>query len=110
MGRPPRPTDDGLFYHALIRATTATMSIALPHALAHTHLRHQFRLYGDCLTTNHFHLLLRPEPGVTTSRVFQSLSVAPPGGTRSGTAPSAMSGGGDSRGATTPPRRPRKAV
>jgi putative transposase len=37
---------------------------------------HPFRLYGYCLMTNHFHLLLSPDPGHSISRILQSLSVA----------------------------------
>ena len=45
-------------------------------ALARAQERYPFRLFGHCLMPNHFHLLLRPEPGVSISRVLQSLSVA----------------------------------
>ena len=45
-------------------------------ALAKTQQRYPFRLYGYCLMTNHFHLLLAPEAGVSISRVLQSLTVA----------------------------------
>src|SRR5262249_3859475 len=41
-----------------------------------TQLRYPFRLFGYCLMTNHVHLLLRPEPGQSISRVMQSLTVA----------------------------------
>src|SRR6516225_4436120 len=33
---------------------------------------HPFRLYGYCLMTNHFHLLLSPDPGHSISRILQS--------------------------------------
>jgi putative transposase len=38
--------------------------------------RYPFRLFGYCLMSNHFHLLLRPEPGESVSRIVQSLTVA----------------------------------
>ena len=49
---------------------------AFLRALAQTQLRYPFRLYGYCVMTNHFHLLLEPEPGQSISRVLQSLTVA----------------------------------
>jgi putative transposase len=79
MGRPPRPTDDGLVYHAINRDAVFTDDEdrrAFLRSLGQTQLRYPFRLYGHCLMSNHFHLLLRPEPGVTISRVLQSLTVA----------------------------------
>jgi putative transposase len=45
-------------------------------ALGRTKDRYPFRLFGYCLLSNHFHLLLRPEPGQTISRILQSLTVA----------------------------------
>src|SRR6185437_8602894 len=50
--------------------------LAFLGSLGRTQLRYPFRLYGYCLMSNHFHLLLRPEIGVTISRILQSLSVA----------------------------------
>jgi putative transposase len=44
--------------------------------LARTQLRYPFGLLGYCLMTNHFHLLLRPGPGQSISRILQSLTVA----------------------------------
>jgi putative transposase len=83
MGRPPRPTDDGLVYHAINRGNNRDAVFtddedrrAFLRSLGQTQLRYPFRLYGYCLMSNHFHLLLRPEPGVTISRVLQSLTVA----------------------------------
>ncbi len=49
---------------------------AFLNALGQTQLRYPFRLYGYCLMSNHFHLLLRTEPGVSISRVLQSLTIA----------------------------------
>jgi putative transposase len=83
MGRPPRPIADDLTYHALNRGNNRSTVFrdegdfqAFLQALAQTQARYPFRLYGYCLMTNHFHLLLRPEPGVAISRVLQSLCVA----------------------------------
>ena len=83
MGRPLRPTDDHLTYHAINRGNDRRVvfadeedHIAFLKSLARTQLRYPFFLYGYCLMSNHFHLLLRPGPGVTISRVLQSLSVA----------------------------------
>ena len=33
-------------------------------------------LFGYCLMSNHFHLLLKPAPGQSISRILQSLTVA----------------------------------
>ena len=83
MGRLPRTIDDGLFYHALNlgnnRADVFSDDadrLAFLDALAKTRERYPFRLFGYCLMTNHFHLLLRPEPGQSISRILQSLTVA----------------------------------
>jgi putative transposase len=82
MGRLPRAIDDGLVYHALNRGNNrATVfaddgdHLAFLQALAVTKDRYPFRLLGYCLMTNHFHLLLRPEPGQSISRILQSLTV-----------------------------------
>ena len=83
MGRPLRPLDDGLLYHAINRGNDRQVVFAdepdhraFLHSLAQTQLRYPFRLYGYCLMSNHFHLLVRPEPGITISRILQSLTVA----------------------------------
>jgi len=83
MPRLPRPVADGLLYHALNRGNNRAAVFAAPAdyraflaALAQTQGRYPFGLYGYCLMTNHFHLLLAPEPGVSISRVLQSLTVA----------------------------------
>jgi putative transposase len=83
MPRLPRPVADGLLYHALNRGNNRAAVFAAPAdyhaflaALGQTQRRYPFALYGYCLMGNHFHLLLAPEPGVTISRVLQSLSVA----------------------------------
>ena len=83
MGRLPRPVQDGLVFHALNRGNNRDCVFASPEdheaflaALAKTQQRYPFRLYGYCLMTNHFHLLLRPGPGQSISRILQSLTVA----------------------------------
>ena len=83
MPRPLRPVADGLLYHAINRGNNRARVFLAPddyrtflEALAKTQQRYPFRLYGYCLMANHFHLLLEPEPGVSISRVLQSLTVA----------------------------------
>ncbi len=50
--------------------------LAFLQALASTKERYPFRLFGYCLMSNHFHLLVRPERGQSISRILQSLTVA----------------------------------
>lgn len=76
MGRPLTPDDDGLVFHAVSRGNNRDVVfrddgdfLAFLHAMGRPQLRYPFRLYGYCLMTNHFHLLLRPEPGVAIGRV-----------------------------------------
>jgi putative transposase len=83
MGRLSRPIEDGLVYHALNRGNNRADVFAGPEdqeaflqSLAKTQQRYPFRLFGYCLMTNHFHLLLRPGPGQSISRILQSLTVA----------------------------------
>lgn len=83
MPRPLRPTKAGLVYHAVNRGNNRADVFAdeddheaFLAALAKTQERYPFRLFGYCLMTNHFHLLLRPERGQSISRVLQSLTVA----------------------------------
>jgi putative transposase len=82
MGRLPRTIAEGLVYHALNRGNNRTDvfcddedRLAFLDALANTRDRYPFRLFGYCLMTNHFHLLLRPEVGQSISRILQSLTV-----------------------------------
>jgi putative transposase len=82
-GPQPRPSADGLLYHALNRGNNRAavffavdVDRAFLRALAQTQARYPFRLHGDCLMTNHFHLLLQPQDGQSISRVLQSLTVA----------------------------------
>jgi putative transposase len=83
MGRPLRPIGDGLVYHGLNRGnnrqpvffTEADFRNFLAN-LAQTKERYPFRLFGYCLMTNHYHLLLQPDPGQSISRIMQSLTVA----------------------------------
>ncbi len=83
MPRSPRPVADGLLYHAINRGNDRAAVFFTPNdyltflrALAQTQKRYPFRLFGYCLMTNHFHLLLSPEPGQSISRILQSLTVA----------------------------------
>jgi putative transposase len=83
MGRLLRPVEDGFVYHALNRGnnradvfTEDADRNAFLGALAKTQTRYPFRLFGYCLMTNHFHLLLRPEPEQSISRILQSLTIA----------------------------------
>lgn len=83
MGRLPRTIDDGLVYHAFSRGNNRTEvfgddedRVAFLEALARTKERYPFRLFGYCLMTDHFHLLIRPESGQSVSRILQSLTVA----------------------------------
>jgi putative transposase len=83
MGRLPRLIEEGLVYHAINRGNNRadvfaddTDRIAFLESLALTKERYAFRLFGYCLMTNHFHLLLRPETGQSISRILQSLTVA----------------------------------
>jgi putative transposase len=83
MPRPPRPVADGLLYHALNRGNNRAAVffgtadyLAFLQSLGQTQQRYPFALYGYCLMTNHFHLLLAPGPGQSVSRILQSLTVA----------------------------------
>jgi putative transposase len=83
MGRLPRVIDDGLVYHAINRGNNRADIfaddadfVAFLHSLAVTKQRYPFELFGYCLMTNHFHLLLRPGSGQSISRILQSLTVA----------------------------------
>jgi REP element-mobilizing transposase RayT len=68
MPRVLRPLGDGLVYHAINRGNN--------RAAEQTQKRYPFRLFGYCLMTNHFHLLLSPEPGQSISRIREkSVSV-----------------------------------
>ena len=83
MGRPLQPNDEGLVFHAINLGNNREIvfaddedHLAFLHSFGRTQLRCPFRLHGYCLMSNHFHLRLRPEPGVSISRVLQSLTVA----------------------------------
>jgi REP-associated tyrosine transposase len=82
MGRLPRAIGEGLIYHALNRGNNRTDVfaeegdyLAFLYALGQTQNRYPFKLFGYCLMTNHFHLLLQPGPGQSVSRILQSLTV-----------------------------------
>ena len=83
MGRLPRPTGDDLIDHAINCGNNR--ADVLGHEgerdmflgdLARTKARYPFALFGYCLMSNHFHLLLKPAPGQSISRILQSLTVA----------------------------------
>jgi putative transposase len=83
MGRLPRAVDEGLVYHALNRGNNRadvfadeSDHLAFFQALGQTQCRYPFKLFGYCLMTNHFHLLLQPGPGQSISRILQSVTVA----------------------------------
>ncbi len=44
--------------------------------LGQTQRRYPFALFAYALMRNHFHLVLRPGPGQSISRILQSLTVA----------------------------------
>ena len=83
MGRLPRPTGDDLIDHAINRGNNRA-NVLGPDGerdmflgdLARTKARYPFVLFGYCLMSNHFHLLLKPAPGQSISRILQSLTVA----------------------------------
>jgi putative transposase len=83
MPRSPRPVADGLLYHALNRGNNRATVFFGPEdyltflkALGQTQQSYPFHLFGYCLMSNHFHLLLSPGPGQSISRILQSLTVA----------------------------------
>ena len=83
MGRLSRATDDGLVYHAMNRGNNRTDVFAgdgdyeaFLESLLVAKGRYPFALFGYCLMSNHFHLLLKPGSGQSISRILQSLSVA----------------------------------
>ncbi len=78
-----RATGDGLVYHAMNRGNNRADVFAGDgdHEALHESLRvakgrYPFALFGYCLMSNHFHLLLKPGSGQSISRILQSLSVA----------------------------------
>jgi putative transposase len=83
MGRLPRAIDDGLVYHAMNCGNNRAEVFAddgdheaFLEALRVAKGRYPFALFGYCLMSNHFHLLLRPGPGQSISRILQSVTVA----------------------------------
>jgi putative transposase len=74
---------DGLVDHAIKRGNNraavfddAEGCALFLRSLRQSKERYPFRLYGYCLMTNHFHLVLQPEAGQSISRILQSLTVA----------------------------------
>jgi hypothetical protein len=104
MGRLSRVIDDGPVYHTLNRGNrrSAVFADDADHAAflrapAAAKDRYPFRLFGYCPMTNHFHFLLRTEPGQSVSRILQSLLWPTPGDITSAITPPATSGRGGSR-------------
>jgi putative transposase len=82
MPRPLRPIADGLVYHVINRGNNRQNVFrkdadyrAFLTALGDLKERKPFELYGYCLMSNHFHLLIRPH-GTTISGIVQSLLVS----------------------------------
>jgi putative transposase len=82
MPRPLRPIQDGLIYHVINRGNNRQPVFlkagdfeAFLKALADLKERRPFELYGYCLLTNHFHLLIRVAE-TPISRIMQSLLVS----------------------------------
>jgi len=80
MPRLPRPIADGLLYHALNRGNNRAAVFGCAddyatflQALAKTKKRYPFALYGYCLMTNHFHLLVEPSQVGDLGRFMQSV-------------------------------------
>jgi putative transposase len=82
MPRPLRPIDNGLIYHVINRGNNRQDVFlkegdfrAFLAALGELKERKPFKLYGYCLLSNHFHLLMRPT-ATSISRILQSLLVS----------------------------------
>jgi len=82
MPRPLRPIADGLVYHVINRGNNRQNVFrkesdyrAFLKTLYELKERKPFELYGYCLMSNHFHLLIRPR-GDSISRIVQSLLVS----------------------------------
>jgi putative transposase len=82
MPRPLRPIADGLVYHLVNRGNNRQAVFRKPAdyaaflaALGELKERKPFELYGYCVMSNHFHLLLRPT-GDSVSRIVQSLLIS----------------------------------
>ena len=82
MSRPLRPVADGSIYHVINRGNNRQTVFrkagdyqAFLEALSNLKERQPFELYGYCLLSNHFHLLIRPLE-TTISRIVQSLLVS----------------------------------
>ena len=86
MGRLPRtqPDPDGfLCFHALNRGNNRADvfnddgdRLAFLDSLGKAKQRYPFSLLAYCLMTNHVHLVLKPGPGESISRIMQSVTVA----------------------------------
>jgi putative transposase len=82
MPRPLRPIAEGLIYHVINRGNNRQTVFrkagdfqAFLETIAKLKERKPFELFGYCLLSNHFHLLIRPK-GTSISRIVQSLLVS----------------------------------
>jgi len=82
MPRPLRPIERGLIYHVINRGnnrqrvfTKDADFTAFLAAIGDLKERRPFELYGYCLLSNHFHLLIRATE-TSISRIMQSLLVS----------------------------------
>jgi len=82
MPRPLRPIAAGLVYHVVTRGNNCQNVFfknsdyeALLTALLDLQARKPFELYGYCLMSNHFHLLIRPQQH-SISQLMQSVLVS----------------------------------
>ncbi len=83
MPRHPRSAIAGCVYHVHNRGNNRAVvfqddvdRLAFLDAIARANERYSFGLLGYCLMPDHFHLLVKPGPGASISRIIQSLTVA----------------------------------
>ena len=81
MGRLSRVTDEGLVYHAMNRGNNRADVFAgdgdheaFLESLGVAKGRYPFALFGYCLMSNHFHLLLKPCSAVIGVRAVIGVS------------------------------------
>jgi len=75
--------DEALVYHAINRGNNRADVFdddgdreAFLESLRVARARYPFALFGYCLMSNHFHLLIRPALGESISRILQSVTVS----------------------------------